>query len=478
MRPPTSSSSVLALVLACSPLACGHEDAEGVDPSGGTGDPTGDESGEPDVPVLAAELGVDLDQVASFVAQDLPAAGLPADPSGSGFRAGGENGAELYALTLDGEAIAVSLVEGGTTGGFSPPPIRAIHGLPGWVLFETWGYTVYSLDTDPATEIPCNTIAARRSDGALFCSELGIRSAGDNYGNRDPGVETALADATGELLYITSTDELADIMYRVAAPGFAGLTATWIESIWRPRWRSVNAAGDLLVDHLPAGVTEPSSVTEIYPADGGPATEIVTAAGIYVHRFGIAGERGAADQDDFYLLEVANDPSQTRLRVFAKQAEGFAETEHPIPLLQPGCGFLHPLVDGTYVLCNGSLVRVVEDGQVLAEPVEVAVDGLAVLAIGGLGFRFADQQVVFVVDDGTTQAFLRHDGIDGQLIPYGDQIELLGFSVSRTGDIAFIGVTIDTHERVLGVVPADADAVEILAHDAIVPASVVAFAPI
>jgi hypothetical protein len=450
----------LAGLFACS-IACGHDDAPPFqDPGDGDGD--GDGDGEP--PQLAEDIGIELASVGSFVVQS-----AASDTFDGHWRAGGQ---QLFALTLAGELIELSLLEPseGASGSYAPPFIQQIHSTPAWVVFSTPGFIAYEVHEQMDVEIPCSMIAARRSDGALFCGDLGIRSGGDNYGNVEPGGATVLGDLSGELLYVVGTDELdQNVVYRVEAND-DGLSASLLEAVWRPNWLAVNATGDLLVNYVPAGG---ELVTQLYPADGSTPIDVPTSQ-TALHRFGIAGELGSAEQDDFYLLEIEND-MQSKLRTLDKQGDAFVHTEHTVAL-SGNCVFLHPLVDGIYTLCGTSLARVFEAGAVLTTPTMIPLAGVEELvSVGGRPVRLAEQMFVLAVSDGSTSSFLRHDGITQQTIPFGDQVELLGFGASRLGDIDFMGVTIDTHARVIGTVAAGADEVEILDYEELDPAAVIAF---
>jgi hypothetical protein len=445
-------------------LAACHTDATGN--TDGTGNDTGDTGNDGGGPHLADVLSVPLGEVSSFVAQT----GASPDAS-TGFRAG--EGPQLLALTLDGEVIEVSLLEGDGTGAYQSPPINQIHSTPAWVLFSTFGFSVYEVVDEEEVEIPCNTIAARRSDSALFCSALGIRSAGDNWGNVDPGDATVLANATGDLMYFVSVDEFnEDILYRVTSNA-EGLVATLVEDVWRPNWLTVNANGDLLVNHLPAGATEP--LTEIHPAAGGSPTPVPTTSPFIHNLPGTSGAFGSPGEDVFYLLDLQQPPPASSLIVAGNPGDGFIVTAHSVVLPMDGnnCSGLNHLVDGIYSVCGTTLMRLVEDEVVLPDPVVIPIEA-ATMTLSFL-VRFADSLVVLVASDGVTNMFVRHDGITEESISFGDSIELLGFSVSRAGDINFVGVTIDTHEKVLGSVAADSTQLQILSSELVDPDAVVAF---
>jgi hypothetical protein len=450
-----------SLLISLMSLAACHTDATGKPDE--TGDETGNDGGGPQ---LADALSVPLEQVSSFVVQT----GASPDAS-TVFRAG--EGPQLLALTLDGEVIEVSLLEGDGTGAHQTPPLSQIHSTPDWVLFSTFGFSVYEVAGEEEVEIPCNTIAARRSDSALFCSALGIRGSGDNWGNVDPGDATVLANASGDLMYFVSGDEFdQNIVYRVTSDA-EGLVATLVEDVWRPNWLAVNGKGDLLVNHLPAGANEP--LTEIHPADGGAPTPVPTTSPFIHNLSGISGAFGSPGEDVFYLLDLQVPPPTSSLLVAEDQGAGFVVTPHPVAVPMDGnnCGGLNHLVDGIYSVCGTTLMRLVEDEVVLQDPVLIPFEAATML----LSFmvRFADSLVVVVASDGVTNMFVRHDGITEESISFGDSIELLGFSVSRAGDINFTGVTIDTHEKVLGSVAADSTQLQILSSELVDPDAVVAF---
>jgi hypothetical protein len=456
MREPAACALLLLLSIAC----VDHDNSDsGMPPN---------QQDEP--PRLAEDIGIELGSVGSFVVQ-LAAESDMVD--GQAWRAGGQ---QLFALTLDGELIELSLTEPteGGPGSYAPPFIAQIHSTPQWIVFSTPSFVAYEVHEDMDVEIPCSMIAARRSDGALFCAGLGVSSTGDNYGNSDPGGESVLGSADGQLLYVVSRDEFGEgVVYRVETEG-EGLSASLIEPIWRPRWLAINPAGDLLANYRPAGFDEGDALTQVYPADGTAPIDIPTSQ-TAVHRFGIAGERNTGNEDDFYMLEIESG-MVSRLRTLDKQTDGFVHTEYAVEL-QGNCAFLHPLADGIYSLCGGiSLARVIEDGVVQTTPPMIPIMGISEpVSVGGQSVRFAENMLVLSLSDGTTNVFVRHDGVSQQTIPYGAEVELLGFAVAGAGDINFMGVTVDTHARVIGTVPAGADAVEILDYDEIDPASVIAF---
>ena len=70
---------------------------------------------------------------------------------------------------------------------------------------------------------------------------------------------------------------------------------------------------------------------------------------------------------------------------------------------------------------------------------------------------------------------MRHDGTSQQDIPVDANIDMLGIKVSPSGAIDFLGVRIDTGEKVMGTVAAGSTEVEILSSTALDVEQVAAF---
>ncbi|MDP3231131.1 MAG: hypothetical protein Q8N26_00045 [Myxococcales bacterium] len=145
--------------------------------------------------VLRKNLGLDLAQVTAFVALAAPRPGQPL--SGVATRRSAlEGGPRLLALTLSGETLAVSLAEQGTpdAGDVEQPRIIAVFPTASWVLFSTPNFSVER----NGEEVACSIIAARRSDGALFCAPLFANSPNGWSGNN---VESSIvANAAGDVV--------------------------------------------------------------------------------------------------------------------------------------------------------------------------------------------------------------------------------------------------------------------------------------
>ncbi len=57
--------------------------------------------------------------------------------------------------------------------------------------------------------MPCPTIVARRSDGALFCTAVGVAHVEDNYGNLGPQAASVRSSATGDVVFFAARDALS-----------------------------------------------------------------------------------------------------------------------------------------------------------------------------------------------------------------------------------------------------------------------------
>jgi hypothetical protein len=90
----------------------------------------------------------------------------------------------------------------------------------------------------------------------------------------------------------------------------------------------------------------------------------------------------------------------------------------------------------------------------------------------------AEVSVIFVADYGGAHKFVRYDGAGQQDVPLDTDINIMGMSVSRAGDINFTGVLISTNEKIVGVVAAGSTVVTILSSEAINADDVVSFTPI
>ena len=485
----------LSLVLA----ACPNESGNPVDGDAitGDGDQTDGDISDGDYdnntntrPVLRKTIGIDLGQVSSFVVVSGANSTVKSLTGFSGAMPGntginrilkdeGDTGSHLLALTLSGEVISVSMVEGGNSGAISEPQINRIYPTAAWIFFSTWDFRVFeNHDDDTTTEINCTTIAARRADGALFCADLGIRSSGDNYGNAAPRVNNVQSNAAGDVVYIVSADSMnQDIIYKVHMDGDSGPSAVLLDPALHPNWMQVNAAGDLLVNFTPSGLDPTDAITRIYPVDGGDA---FTLEGI-VDGFGIPGEPGTTDQDTFYILsggDMGGNFAGTML-LATKSESSFDVTSYTVTVPnEHNCGWLDRLTNGLYMICgfNLAIARVVQDGVVIEEPTLIPLEGVdRFLDVGGLPMRFAPGIMVIMTGDGATHKFVRHDGVAQQDIPLDADIDLLGYTVSTGGGINFLGISISANEKIIGTVEAGSTVVNILSKEGIDAADVAVF---
>ena len=426
--------------------------------------------------VLRQNIGIDLTQVASLavVAQtgtrNLP---VPDGVSPFGTWTAALGGEGLYALTLSGEVLELSLVESSDgSGATHRPTINAIYTPPGWIFFSTMSFRVRVARADGSVEeVDCSTIAANRLTGDLFCADLGISSCGGDYGNIEPGSGTVHGNAAGDLLYVLSKNELnQDLVYKITMDADGGPVGTLVPSVLNPVLLVINATGDLFVRYRPSSI-DPVLETRILPVDGGPAYTVEGLGTLSDLGYGTsvnAGTVGTAAEDTFYILDGENVAGTPTLVIHAVTRSGgsFADTRHPLTVPDIGCssGVLHRLTGGIFMLCRFNLARVVDEaGTVLTSPSSIPLTGFdRFLLVGGRAERFTPGHVVLLVAAGSTHKFVRHDGVRQEEILLDESIDLLGFGVSPGGTIDFLGTYLDSGDKVRGTVAADSTEVTIL----------------
>jgi hypothetical protein len=283
---------VLTTVVACgSPKPRGCPDCDGGD-GGGNG---------PSMPVLRTNIGVDLARIA-FFAVFMGTSGSYVicccffiygirsfafdggyDFDGGNDSDGGIKGPGLYALTLSGDTLLVQLVEEGNPrasgGSLNQPQISAILPTPTWVLFSTPLYSVYPSHADGgsdtgAEKVICSLIAARRSDGALYCAPLIIGFGSGAFDDRYP---LAQSNAAGDMVIAegaaqTALDTPPDIssyyLYRIALSETEGPSATLATTI-HPNFFLVNPASDFFVNYYPVPLDQATTACKVFPVGGG-----------------------------------------------------------------------------------------------------------------------------------------------------------------------------------------------------------------
>jgi hypothetical protein len=490
----------LVVVALSALVGCGHPGAQtpgdggNVPPDGGNVPPDGGnpqrdggnvppDGGNSQVPrpMLRSSIGIDLSQVSAFAAVSGTSNASPSPHGGLSPMDGGDDGGvppgpQLLALTQDGDVLVVILVEDGSPAGggvVAQPRVEAIYPTPAWIFFGTPGFRVSTTrGGNSGAPIDCFTVAARRSDGALFCGGLSL-VGGPLYGEPEPLARWIYASAAGDVVYVLTHDVLNQvIVYQITFDEVAGLTATLVGQSLHPRWALTNAAGDLLVNYFTNPLDPTTSVTKIYPVHGGAA---FTLAGDY-NSYAIGGEAGSADENSFYVLSDPDGRPGRVIRTVTSTGSSFTEADTTVSL-DAGCRGLYQLVDGIYMTCGygldqqKSLARVIEHGAVVASPTLALLTGVDTV----LDVRSAPGFIVLYASAGADHLFVRHDGVTRQNIPLDANISVLGVSVSADGDIGFMGVRADTNEKILGEVPAGATEVTILSVGGIVADQVVTF---
>ncbi len=148
---------------------------------------------------LRANIGIDLTSVAGFVVTQGAATGTSGaalHAEGAGGAGGGSAASQLYALNADGTLTVVTVTQGGTSSTSVTP--LAVFGTRTFVIMAYDGVT-YGAD-------PCNFVAARTADGALYC--VTVSNAGfapSAQGNAEYGA-LLQSDATGNIVWINHND--------------------------------------------------------------------------------------------------------------------------------------------------------------------------------------------------------------------------------------------------------------------------------
>jgi len=370
-------------------------------------------------------------------------------------------------LTLDGETLRVDLLEYNGQGGI--PAVKGIYPTPSWIFFSTDGLVFYPYFDDAGQIVQYSTIAARRSDGALFVTKIRVDPLeGDPLGNVDPQFMPVHAGADADTVWMLSRNELdQNVLYRVAMDGADGPVGLLVDPTLHPELALADAAGDLLVT---AGVssTDPTHFTKIFPADGSAPLDVDGDANTNV----AVGDAGGPSQDTFYVVD-GNWDVQTggTIRLVSKNGSAYETTTQTV-LLPDGCplGRLFHLDGGFYTSCGGpafpyalGLIQVIEDGAVVAEPTVVPVTGVdQVFSLGNWGMVSADGWVVALAASGDQHVFVRLDGVSQEIIPVDNNIDVLGVVLSSSGDFDFVGGDLTTGDKVVGRVEAGATEVTIL----------------
>jgi len=351
--------------------------------------------------------------------------------------------------------------------------VGSIYSTPSWVLFSTPGFRL---------DVNCGLIAARRADGALFCSPLSLHR--DTAG-LDPLVRV---NAAGDVAYaiagLMNADGLvppdSERLYKITLGGPEGPTAATVldSSVFRVAQFEANAAGDLYVAYSPSAL-DATLRSQVLPVGGGAA---FTLQGDHSNGV-VAGERGKADEDSFYVASGAAGAFDGTIRVVTRSGASFVETQHVVNMAcpYPCAGFtgLYRLSDGAYMFNynDKSLVRMIADGGFVPTPAPMMLAGVdRIVGLGpGNGLFPMAGRWVFIAATGADYKFVRHDGITQQDIPLQAGIDVSSFTVSTSGAIDFLGNRVSTGEKVRGSVPAGATEMTIGAAGVLDPAQVVAF---
>jgi hypothetical protein len=388
---------------------------------------------------------------------------------------------KLYALTLSGETLEVSLIEGSTpdTSSAQYPKVGSVVSTATWVLFST----PYFLPTvgSNGEQADCSIVAARRADEALFCAPLiSINWVGDDV----------IANAAGDVVYLNAspvpdphwapTDPSSLRLYRLDLGGDQGPIATPVfdSSAFQLNDFRVNAAGDVYVNYVLSTLAN-TTRSEIIPIDGSAR---FTVQGTTNGAGAIAGKAGDPDENTFYVASGSAGiiPFDGTIRVVTKVGSSFTETEHLLNLENPGsyCHGLRRLSDGIYAWGGGltSVARVIANGDFVANPTPVQLAGIDAIAGHDAGnvHTYGDWWV-FIGAVGDSFEFVRFDGVTRQDIPIDPNLDVMSYTVGTDGAIDFLGRRIDTLEKIHGTVAAGATGIQITSAGVLDPSSVVAF---
>ena len=450
------------------------------------GKPNGNDNGGQSATVLRKSVNVDLAQVSSLVVLGQNnTSSSPANPALSAgyaqkhaLQADPSSGPQLLALTLTGEVLNVSFVENEdpqSTGRVPQPPIQAIFPTSTWVLFSAPEFRVNVRREDGGIEmVDCRTIAARRSDGALYCAPLGTQlgTGGDPLGS------TASANAAGDVVYaIGATPQSPDrTVYKIMLEQAGGPTAVVaFDPYINPNRFLSNAAGDLYVNFTPSQLQPSVTTSKIIPIDQGSPFTLQGQINVFV----VSGKPGDPDQNTFYVMHGGSGGINFdgTLSIVTKTGNSFAESSY-VPNLAnvQSYGFIFSLSDGIYMLAGQSLARVIANGAIVTDPVPVLLTGAdQLINIGGAPMRFVPGKIVLFASTGSGYKFIRHDGVVQQDILLEANVEPTSFIVSRDGAIEFFGSRTDTREKIHGTVAAGSTEAIIVSAGVVDPAQVIVF---
>ncbi len=200
---------------------------------------------------LAANIGLDMANVAGFVVTAGTAASAGALQPQAGGSGGGSSSSELYALNEDGSLTIVTVTQGGSSSSTATP--LAVYDTKTYVLMAYVG-------VQHGSEV-CNWVAAGKADGALYC----VTAANDGP---DQSAQQSVqygspvqADATGNLVWITGSDGSVTLLDLTDPSAATEVTPTGTPALSM----AVNASGDALVT---GGAAGSQYAKVLFPAGG------------------------------------------------------------------------------------------------------------------------------------------------------------------------------------------------------------------
>jgi hypothetical protein len=425
--------------------------------------------------VLKSTIGLDLANVASFAVIDPDATrslkSITADQGG---------GSQLFAITLSGEVLEVTMVEledpqPGAI--FAEPLVFDIFPTATWILFSTVGFAVNVRQADESlAPVECNMIAARRADGALYCSSLGFMS----NPNADGRYDQIHANAAGDVVYAAAHDpNFPDkgVIYKLNLGGAEGPSAELaIDASIYPQWFLTNAVGDLFVVYYQSALDQTTRLAQIVPAGGG--SPVVLAQPGY--ETSAHGEFGGPDGNAFYA-ENQNGGAVDETTVWVITADGasFVETPQTVSFANASMyNMMFRLGGGVYKVSTfeKGIVQVLENGVAVASATPVLFNGVDhFVSVRGSLVQAGLEQVVIFASTGSGYEFIRHDGTTQQDIPIDAALDVTDYKVAPSGAIDFWARRMDTQEKVHGEVAPGATEVTVTSGGTIDPAQAVVF---
>jgi hypothetical protein len=401
---------------------------------------------------MRANLGIDFSQVKGFV--------LAPSSAHAGHMLVGRQGTgttppnDLFALNADGSLTVVSVVEDGDGG--SSTSTSTAHPL---AIYDTVKYTLFRYENVRFQGNACMTVAARKSDAALFCINAWVDE------NSPDGIyfNAADSDAGGDQVYLFNG---RDGIFQL---DFANTPAT-LSTIFdgktdgKPVAMAVNADGDLLLSFMTSD-SGPKQA-RLYKAAGGQVNVSGTEIGCLTE--GLDG-----DAANFYY--TAANPNATAKVQKRTKATDFAETTYyddsAGTIGIPGCFGANVMVK------RNGIIYVTKKATVSGGPFNYFVE----LVNGATPIRHDVPGVqslkgIFGYDGGLVLHATYANGDDSLIrfeVPSLNQTTILApgaysitkVGVSPSGEVTFGGRDLSNNARILGNIAAGTSTVTVVPQD-------------